>query len=79
MNLGRICKVALLLPVVAGLTVDAQEPSNRYHAAVRNNDTASLRTQLKGSALNLRDNHGRTPLTCASTVVSRAHASEETR
>jgi hypothetical protein len=72
MNLGRTCKVALLLPVFAGLTVAAQEPFDRYYAAVRNNDIASLRTLPKDSGVNLCDNHGTTRLMYA-------HAPEDAR
>ncbi len=70
MNLGHPCKTALLLPLFAGLMVAAQEASGQYYAAVRNNDIASVRTLLKRSDVNLRDNRGTTPLMYASAVGS---------
>ena len=76
MNLGRICQVALLLPVFAVLTVAAKESSDLNYAAVPNNDISSLRTRLKGSDVNLRDNYGTTPLRYAA-VGSRTHAPED--
>jgi hypothetical protein len=79
MNLGRTCKVVLLPPVFAGLMVAAQEPGDRYYGALRNNDIASLRTLPKGSHVNLRDNHGTTPLMYASTVGRRTLAPEDAR
>ena len=70
MNFGRTFKVALFLPVLAGLTAAAQEPSDRYYAAVRDNDIPSLRAVLKSSDVNLRDTHGTTPLMYAAAVGS---------
>jgi ankyrin repeat protein len=52
------------------LLTATQGPSDRYYAAVRNNNIASLRTLLQNSDVNLRDNHGTTPLMYASALGS---------
>jgi ankyrin repeat protein len=70
MKLGRTCKAALLLSVIAGLTVTAQQASDRYYAAIRENDIASLDALLKGAKPDLRDNHETTPLMYASALGS---------
>jgi ankyrin repeat protein len=40
----------------------AQDTSDRFYDAIRNNDLASLRTLLKTSDVNAKDKHGSTPL-----------------
>src|SRR5450432_2063199 len=61
---------APLLLAVAALVAGAEDPSGRFYQAVRNDDIASLRTLVKTSGVNLRDNRGTTPLMYAAAFGS---------
>jgi len=70
MNARTMWKSVLLMPVIVASLTAAQEPSDRFYEAIRNNDIANLRSQLKGADVNLRDNHGTTPLMYAAALRS---------
>src|SRR5579864_7753098 len=70
--LGKVqmMKRGLLLCVLSALTVAAQESSDRYYQAVRNNDVPALRTLLKTAGVNAKDQRGTTPLMYAAAYGS---------
>src|SRR5260370_38955975 len=59
--------VALSVSVIAAF---AQEPSDRFYQAIRNNDLSTLRTLLKTSNANLKDQKESTPLMYAAAFGS---------
>jgi ankyrin repeat protein len=61
--------IACLLSLAA-TTVAAQEPSDRFYQAIRNNDLASLRTLVKTSDVNTKDQRESTPLMYAAAYGS---------
>ena len=62
------CVLCLLILCVAGAV--AQEPSDRFYQAIRNNDLATLRTLVKTSDVNIKDQHESTPLMYAAAYGS---------
>ena len=69
MKAGPTWKSLLLFPIV-GVLLTAQEPSDRFYEAIRNDDITALRAQIKISDVNFRDQHGTTPLMYAATLGS---------
>ena len=66
----RVSSRVLVLLMLSVLTVTAQEPSDRYYQAIRNNDLASLRGLLKTSDVNTKDQRETTPLMYAAAYGS---------
>src|SRR5260370_18884916 len=66
----RVSCRGLVLFVLSVLTVAAEEPSDRYYEAIRNNDLTSLRTLLKTADVNIKDQRGTTPLMYAAAYGS---------
>ena len=50
---GKLCSIFLV--VFWALTAVAQEPSDRFYQAIRNNDLTSLRDLVKTSDVNSKD------------------------
>ncbi len=61
--------VAFLCAIVVS-TAFAEDASDRYYQAIRNNDLASVRSLLKASDVNLKDQRGGTPLMYAAAYGS---------
>jgi ankyrin repeat protein len=61
---------ALLVFSVSVIVAFAQEPSDRFYQAIRNNDLSTLRTLLKTSDVNLKDQKETTPLMYAAAFGS---------
>src|SRR5450755_2273019 len=70
MRLPGLLGTAQLLLVLSAFVAPAQEPSDQFYQAVRNNDIASLGKLLKTSDANLRDKRGTTPLMYAAAFGS---------
>jgi len=66
---GVLCR-GLVLIALSVLTVAAQEQSDRYYQAIRNNDLTSLRGLLKTADVNTKDQRGTTPLMYAAAYGS---------
>src|SRR5574340_1210485 len=61
---------ALCLCALAVLPALAQDSSEKFYQAIRNNDLSSLRSLLKGADVNTRDTHETTPLMYAAAYGS---------
>jgi ankyrin repeat protein len=70
MRLPGLLGTASLLLALCAFVARAQEPSDQFYQAVRNNDIASLGKLLKTSDANLRDKRGTTPLMYAAAFGS---------
>src|SRR5579872_108537 len=69
----HICQsvVRLTLALVIGLGgAAAQDPSESFYQAIRNNDLPALRSLLKTEDVNTKDKHGTTPLMMAAAYGS---------
>jgi ankyrin repeat protein len=66
----RVSSRAGLLFALSALTVAAQEPSDRYYQAIRNNDLPLLRGLLKTADVSTKDQRGTTPLMYAAAYGS---------
>lgn len=58
----RLLKTAACVFLMGAVTMVAEEPGDRFYLALRNNDTAALRTLPKTSDVNLHGKRGTTPL-----------------
>ena len=65
---GKLCSICLV--VLGALTAAAQEPSDRFYQAIRNNDLTSLRDLVKTSDVNSKDQRESTPLMYAAAYGS---------
>jgi ankyrin repeat protein len=65
---GKLCSICLV--VFGALTAAAQEPSDRFYQAIRNNDLTSLRDLVKTSDVNSKDQRESTPLMYAAAYGS---------
>ena len=63
---------ALCLMIASALCIFAEDSSDRFYEAIRNNDLASLRALLKTTGVNLKDQRESTPL-----MYAAAHGSLE--
>ena len=68
--MAKVLNRGALLFALSVLTVAAQEPSDRYYQAIRNNDMLSLRGLLKAAGVNTKDQRGSTPLMYAAAFGS---------
>src|SRR5437764_11196556 len=66
---GVLCR-GLVLIALSVLAIAAEEPSDRYYQAIRNNDLTSLRGLLKTADVNSKDQRGTTPLLYAAAYGS---------
>jgi ankyrin repeat protein len=66
---GNLTSIAGLF-VLGAVTAAAQEPSDRFYQAIRNNDLSSLRTLIKTSDVNIKDQRESTPLMYAAAYGS---------
>ncbi len=64
-------KPALVVLSVSVIAAFAQEPGDRFYQAIRNNDLSTLRTLLKTSEANLKDQKENTPLYCGARATWR--------
>src|ERR1700730_7078368 len=60
--MARVSCWGLVLFVLSVFMVAAEEPSDRYYQAIRNNDMVLLRRLLKTGDVNTKDQRGTTPL-----------------
>ncbi|HLK20465.1 MAG TPA: ankyrin repeat domain-containing protein, partial [Bryobacteraceae bacterium] len=60
----------LCLLVLGAVSLPAEEPSDRFYQAIRNNDLTALRELVKGSGVNAKDKHDSTPLMFAAAFGS---------
>jgi ankyrin repeat protein len=60
--MARVSCRGLVLFALSVLTVAAEEASDRYYQAIRNNDLTSLRALLKTADVNIKDQRGTTSL-----------------
>jgi ankyrin repeat protein len=65
---GNLITIASIF--VLGVTAVAQEPSDRFYQAIRNNDLSSLRSLAKTSDVNVKDQRESTPLMYAAAYGS---------
>src|ERR1700680_4493899 len=65
---GKLCSIFLV--AFWALTAVAQEPSDRFYQAIRNNDLTSLRDLVKTSDVNSKDQRESTPLMYAAAYGS---------
>lgn len=56
--------------VLSAICLAAEEPSDRYYQAIRNNDLTALRELVKTSGVNVKDKHDSTPLMFAAAFGS---------